>query len=166
MHARSVLAIAAGLLLTSCQPPPYDITMVFRDGGFVLEAHGNDSWPFGWSDDTIEPDAIEIADRDGPVWAIAVKEECGTDLPNPFPIVVGRLPNCFAEKTPFRGLRVNTLYRIEAEGLRDASGYFRIRPRISNLSWDDVDDELQTWPVQDLIVPPETPANDSNPPPQ
>jgi hypothetical protein len=153
MRTRILLAITTGLLLASCQPPPYDITVVFRDGRLVLEAHGSDIWPFAWSDDTIDPGSIEIANRDGPVWDIAVKPECGHDLPNPFPVVIGSLPNCFTEKTPFRGLRANTLYRIRADGLRDGSGYFRIRPRIDNLSWDDVGDELQTWPVRDPIVP-------------
>jgi hypothetical protein len=161
MHVRPLFAIAAGLLLASCQPPTYDITVVFRDGGLVLEAHGSDIWPFAWSDDTIDPSAIEITDRDGPVWAIAVKQECGQSLPNPFPIAIGSLPNCFVEQTPFRGLRANTLYRIEAEGFRDGSGYFRIRPRINNLSWDDVGDELQTWPVRDPIVPPDLSGSDN-----
>lgn len=146
MRARTPIAILAGLMLASCQPPGYDITLVYYDGGPVLEARGDGIWPFAWEDSTIDAGAVEIADRDTVVWRIVVRDGCGERRTNPFPLRIGTAPRCFKEAVPFRGLRLNTLYRVTGDGLRRGSSYFRIVPRISNHSWSEVQDELQGWP--------------------
>lgn len=125
-------AMVALLTLTSCQPPMYDVTVKRVGGQIVIDGHGDESWPFGWDDDTIDAGMVSIYNREGKGWTIYMSEtrECVAGSPRaPFPLVYGKLPRCFTEKAPADPLQPGVAYKVEAgAAMRSGMGAFRIEP--------------------------------------
>lgn len=143
MRQRTLLTLAACLLLQGCQPPVYDILAEARGGRLVFVARGAGSW----GDDEIHAEWVQIRDGSRIVWTIESDgEECRPDSETPpFPLTYNRVPRCYRERIPARRLAPGTLYRIDGSGLRSGSGFFRFDPRVSNFEWQDVEAETRGW---------------------
>jgi hypothetical protein len=149
---RRLIALGLALPLTGCQPPGYDITAKLIGGQLVFEAHGDESWPFGWKNDTISAGTVSIFDREGNGWVIYLSEAPGCDAGSktpPFPLTYGKLPKCYREKAPAAPIRSGVAYKIEAgAALRYGHGAFRVTPAVSNLESNGMGVEGEEWPPE------------------
>lgn len=158
MLRRILPTLALCLPLGGCQPPTYDIVAVIRGSDLVFEARGSGSWPFR-DDDGISAEWLTVRDRDGIIWAIerdpgrpACKPLGATP---PYPLVYGRIPQCYRARISARPPRQGVLHRIDGEGFRDGSGLFRLQDGATNIEWSEVERELRDWPqLADPRFPP------------
>ena len=150
MLLRTVSLAAIGLLLSSCQPATYDIIAHLRGADLVFEARGSGSWPFR-NEDGISAEWIEVRDRDRLVWALQLDPDQPACKPvgktPPFPLVYGRIPECYIAKLASRPLSNGTLYEIAGEGFRSGQGYFKLSGEAANFEWSEVEREIRSWPV-------------------
>jgi hypothetical protein len=158
MFRRTVSLTAICLVLGGCQPPTYDIIAVVKGSDLVFEARGSGSWPFR-DDDGISAEWLQVRDRDTIVWAIELDPERPDCKPAgampPFPLVYGRTPGCYRERVTAKPIRDGILYRMDGEGFRSGTGLFRRQGNAANYDWDDVRQEVQSWPpLPDPRFPP------------
>lgn len=151
---KSLFALATLLLLTSCTPPGYDIVVTRVGDHIVITGHGDESWPFGWKDDTIDAGMVTIYDREGHGWSIYRSEapECDPGSKTaPFPLTYGKLPRCYAEKKPADPIKPGVAYKVEAgASLRRGIGAFRVAPSgaITALTASATGVDGETWPAE------------------
>jgi hypothetical protein len=140
--------------LTSCQPPTYSIIVKRVGSDIVFDGEGDESWPFGWDDDTINAGIVNIYNREGKGWSIyqSPAPECDTTSPRaPFPLVYGKLPRCFSKKAPADPIEPGVAYKVDAgAGMRSGMGAFRVEPsgEITALSATAMGVDGEEWPPQ------------------
>ena len=173
MLLRALSLVALCLLLSSCQPPTYDIIAHIRGSELVFEVRGSGSWPFR-DEDGISAEWLQVRDRDRLVWAIQLDPDRPDCKPRgetpPFPLVFGRLPQCYVEKSAAKPPRIGALHRVDGEGFRSGLGFFVVTEAaglpngrtVGNPKWEQVSKEVGRWPIlADPRFPPATdaPAN-------
>jgi hypothetical protein len=150
MLQRKTSLAAACLLLSSCQPPTYDILAAVRGADLVFDARGSGRWPFR-SDDGISAELVQVRDRGRILWAIQRDPDRPDCTPSgatpPFPLVYGRTPACYFELVGPVLPRPGVLHRIDGEGFRSGSGLFRLQGKAINVEWSDVEEEVGRWPA-------------------
>lgn len=160
-----MLLLPVCLALGGCQPPTYDILAVLKGAQLVFEVRGSGSWPFR-DEDGISAEWLQVRDRNEIIWAIELdpdRPDCRADGETPpFPLVFGRTPKCYLEKVPAKRPREGALHRIDGEGFRSGSGFFRLHGGAANLKWTEVEKELRDWP--DLTDPRFPPGPGNGPP--
>lgn len=166
MLRRTVPLAAICFLLSSCQPPTYDIFAHLRGADLVFEVRGSGSWPFR-DEDGISAEWLQVRDRNRLLWAIERDPDRPACKPvgetPPFPLVYGRTSECYVEKVAASPPRDGVLYRIQGEGFRSGQGFFTVTrapgsPKggaVDNPEWDEVAKEVQGWPnLPDPRFPP------------
>jgi hypothetical protein len=151
---KKLFALAALLTLTGCQPPTYDIVVKRIGGAIVISGQGDESWQFGWKNDTINAGMVSIYDREGHGWSIYMSGGPGCDPGSktaPFPLTYGKLPRCFSEKKPADPIQPGVAYKVEAgAALRAGQGAFRLEPSgaITTLSATAMGVNGEEWPPE------------------
>ena len=154
MRGRTLLCLGLIPMLSACHPPTYQILARQEGYRLVFTVQGSGAWPFR-DDDGIEATRLTVRDRDRYVWAIErdpAQPGCRVQGRSPpFPVAYGSSVPCYRTLIEPQPIARDTLYRIEGEGFRLGSGYFRYEPfagggRATNLDWDDVETEVRVWP--------------------
>jgi hypothetical protein len=145
-------------MLSACQPPTYQILAHQEGYRLIFTARGSGVAPFR-NDDDIEATRLTVRDQGRYVWVIerdTAQPECRSQGRSPpFPVAYGSSVPCYRTLVEPQPIARDTLYRVQGEGLRHGSGYFRYEPfagggRATNLDWDDVESEVRAWrPVPD-----------------
>ena len=140
-------------MLSACQPPTYQILAHQQGYRLMFTARGDGVPPFR-SDDGIEATRLTVRDRDRYIWAIErdpAQAACrNPGRSPPFPVAYGSSAPCYRTLVEPQPIARDTLYRVEGDGVRRGSGYFRYEPfagggRATNLDWDDVEAEVRAW---------------------
>ena len=154
MRLRNLLALGLCLAATACQPPTYRILAHQERYRLIFSARGSGAWPFR-TDEGIAATRLTVRNRDRYVWAIERDhEQAGCDGPAatpPFPVAYGSLVPCYRTLIAPQPIGRDTLYRVQGEGNRLGSGFFRYEPfmgggRATNLEWEEAEAQVRRWP--------------------
>ena len=129
----AAILFGAGLLLNSCQPPPYEIIAQLENGNVVLHARYSGlifGKPFGWDDHRLTFVQLSISKDDKIVWQIeAIRGKtpnCPIDLS--FPVIYGKQRCDYRTTVQPENLVKNGVYTIiaDAEMRENGEGSFAI----------------------------------------
>ena len=147
---RFFTAFAAILLLASCQPAPYDIVAIAQGDQIAFETRNTGYFGSNARDPVVATD-LAIWSEEGISWRISADHRrpgCGPGTRfAPFPLVYGRLPQCFAEVAPARPLQPGRLYGVaSASSSFEGYGAFRAGSPPEHVDWNVAHDRLQPMP--------------------
>lgn len=122
---RAAAVIALGLVLASCQPPPRDIVVVWRNDRLVIDFPWSLWRLIGWQDREWCIDRVELFDQAGMLWTLNANRGCEHIR---MPIVIGQpMPRFTAYGQP--QMQPSVTYGVRVAGIGNGMVDFVLRGR-------------------------------------
>lgn len=149
-HGATAALATVTLLLSSCQPPSFDLVPALVGGRLVLRPVDPTHWPGAWNMKGVDATEVTLSTRKETLWMTRLHDIEGAceRLPElaPFPLTYGQTPACFRDKVAAKPLPQGEWIRVSSWGSRSSDGFIRITgDMVERREWRDEYAPNESW---------------------